>query len=81
MKEKKPEHFEFSEEVKERIIGLVLYQKQSAKEVAKKYDLQNVHIISNWVRIYKKNLEKGAILLPPMENKKRKDSKALRQRI
>ena len=54
MKEKKLEHFEFSEEVKEKIIGLVLYQKQSAKEVAKKYDLPNVHIIFNWVRINKK---------------------------
>jgi transposase-like protein len=76
-----PTQFEFSEEEKEKIISLVLYQKQSAKEVAKKYYLPNVHIISNWVRIYKKKLERGAILLPPMENNKRKDSKALKQRI
>ena len=42
MKEKMLEQFRFSEELKEKIIGLVLYQKQSAKEMAKKYDLPNV---------------------------------------
>jgi transposase-like protein len=81
MKEKMLEQFRFSEELKEKIIGLVLYQKQSAKEIAKKYDLPNVHIIANWIRIYKKNLEKGAIILPPMQKPKSKDTKALKQRI
>jgi len=81
MKEKMLEQFEFPDDLKEKIIGLVLYKNQSVKEVAKKYELPNVHIISNWVRIYKKKLEKGAIILPPMENKKRKDTKALKQRV
>lgn len=75
------EQFEFPDDLKEKIIGLVLYQNQPVKEVAKKYELPNVHIIANWIRIYKKNLEKGAIILPPMESKKRKDTKALKQRI
>lgn len=81
MKEKMLEQFEFSDELKEKIIGLVLYQKQPAKDVAKKYGLPNIHIISNWVRIYKKKLETGAIILPPMESKKRKDAKTLKRRI
>ena len=81
MKEKMLEQFEFPDDLKEKIIGLVLYQNQPVKEVAKKYELPNVHIIANWIRIYKKKLEKGAIILPPMESKKRKDTKTLKQRI
>jgi len=34
MKEKMLKQFEFSEDLKERIIGLVLYQRQPAKVVA-----------------------------------------------
>jgi transposase-like protein len=81
MKEKMLEQFEFSDDLREKVIGLVLYQKRPAKDVAKKYGLPNVHIISNWVRIYKKKLERGAIILPPMESKKRKDTKTLKRRI
>lgn len=81
MKEKMLEQFEFSDDFKEKIIGLVLFQNQPVKEVTRKYELPNVHIISNWIRIYKKKLEEGAIILPPMENNKRKNSKALNQRI
>lgn len=81
MKEKMLEQFSFSEVVKEKVISLVLYQKQCPKEVARKYDLPNVHVIANWVRIYKRNLEKGAIILPPMQKPKRKNTKALKLRI
>ena len=73
--------FEFPEDLKEKIVCLVLYQRQPAKVVAQKYDLPNVHIIANWIRIYKKKLEKGAITLPPMQKPKRKDTKALKKRI
>ena len=75
------EQFEFSEKVKEEIIGLVLYQGQPVKVVTKKYGLPNIHIITNWIRIYKKKLEKGAITLPPMQKQKRKDTMALKKRI
>jgi transposase-like protein len=81
MKEKMLEQFEFYEDLKEKIVGLVLYQRQPAKVVAQKYDLPNVHIIANWIRIYKMKLEKGAITLPPMQKPKRKDTKALKKRI
>lgn len=55
MKEKMLEQFNFSEELKEKVINLVIYKKQTAKDVARMYDLPNIHIITNWVRIYKKN--------------------------
>ena len=73
--------FAFSQKVKEEIIRLVLYQRQPAKLIAQKYGLPNIYIIANWVRIYKKNLEKGAITLPPMQKPKRKDTTALKKRI
>ena len=81
MKEKMLEQFAFSEKVKEEIIRLVLYQRQPAKMVAQKYSLPNIHIIANWVRIYKKKLEKGAVTLPPMQKPKRRDTIALKKRI
>ena len=81
MKEKMLEQFKFSEDLKEKIVSLVLYKKHTAKDVARMYDLPNVHIIANWIRIYKKNLEKGAIILPPMQKPKRRDTKILNKRI
>lgn len=76
-----PGQFQFTDELKERLVLLVVYQNQSPKELAKKYGLPNVHILVNWVRIYKKSLEKGAVTLAPMHPQKRKDTPALRKRI
>ena len=59
---------------------MVVYQNRSLKDLAKRYGLPNVHILANWVRIYKKTLEKGATLAP-MQPEKKIDSKALNQRI
>ena len=73
MKEKNQEQFKFSAELKEKLILLVVYQNVSPKLVAKQYGLPNVHILINWVRIYKK----AAPMTPP----KRKDTTALKQRI
>ena len=81
MKEKMLEQFAFSEKAKEEIIRLVLYQGQPAKMVAQKYSIPNIHIIANWVRIYKKKLEKGAVTLPTMQKPKRRDTVVLKKRI
>jgi transposase-like protein len=81
MKEKMPEQFKFSDELKEKLVLLVVYQNQPPKILAKQYGLPNVYILVNWVRMYKKTLETGAVTLPPMTPKKRKDSAALKQRI
>jgi transposase len=60
---------------------MVVYQNRSLKDLAKRYGLPNVHILANWIRIYKKILEKGAITLAPMQPEKKKDSKALKQHV
>ena len=73
--------FDFSEEQKERMVNLVLYQGWSARDVAKKFHLPNVHMLTNWVSIQKKKLESGAVPLPKMQPRKRKNTKELRQQI
>src|ERR1700712_4268873 len=80
MKEKMMEQFSFTEEFKEKLVLLVMYRNQSVKEVTKSYQLPNVHILNNWITLYKKKLEKGAITLDPMDPKKKSDTAALKQR-
>jgi transposase-like protein len=56
MKAKMLEQFKFTDELKERLVLLVVFQNQSPKELAKKYGLPNVHILTNWVRLAILNL-------------------------
>ena len=81
MKEEMFKQFKFSAKLKEKLVLLVVYQNRSPKSLAQQYGLPNVHILVNWVRIYKKALETGAVTLPVMQPKKLKDTKALKQRI
>jgi transposase-like protein len=81
MKAKMLEQFQFTDELKERLVLMVVFQNQSPKDLAKKYGLPNSYILTNWVKIYKRTLEKGAVTLAPMQPKKRKDIPALKQRI
>ena len=60
---------------------LVFYQNSPLKELSRQYGLPNAHMLANWVNVYKRTLEKGAITLPPMEPKNKKDTPALKQRI
>jgi transposase-like protein len=53
MKEEMLEQFRFSNELKEKLIFLIVYKNQSPKSIAKQYGLPNVHMLINWVRIYK----------------------------
>ncbi len=75
------ERFEFSRKLKEKLILQVVYQNWSPKVLARQYSLPNVQMLNNWVRNYKKTLEKGAVTLPAMASNKRKDSAALQLRI
>lgn len=75
------DQFKFSNELKEKLVMLVVYQNRLPKELSQQYRLPNVHILTNWVNIYKRSLEKGAITLLPMQPKKTKDTPALKQRI
>jgi transposase-like protein len=81
MKEQMLDRFSFPKKLKEELVGLVLYKGMDAKVVADKYGLPNVHILSNWIKFYKKKLEAGAITLAPMEKKGKVKTAVLRQRI
>ncbi len=81
MKAQMLERFQFTDELKEKLVLMVVYQNISPKVLAKKYGLPNAYILTNWVGIYKRTLEKGAVTLPPMQPNKRKDTPALKQRI
>jgi transposase-like protein len=81
MKEKMLNQFKFSPDLKEKLVMMVVYQNRHVKEVSQQYGLPNDHILANWVNIYKRSLEKGAITLPPMQPRKKKDTPALKQRI
>ena len=75
------EQFKFTDEFKEKLVLMVVYHNHSPKSLVKKYGLPNSYILTNWVRIYKRNLEKGAVTLPPMQSHKTKNATALKQRI
>jgi len=81
MKEKMLSRFSFTEKFKERLVLMVMYQGRSAKEVAKSYRLANVQMLNNWINLYKKKLEKGAVTLAMMDAKDKNDPQALKQRI
>ena len=70
----------YSKTFREKLVIMVVYQNLPAKVVAKMHHLPSVHMLTNWVSIYKKKLEKGAVSLLPMDPKV-KDSKALQARI
>ena len=75
------DRFKFSDELKEKLVMMVIYQNRLPKQLSEQYGLPNAHMLVNWVNIYKKTLEKETITLPPMQAKKKKDTPALKQRI
>ena len=78
MKETMLSRFSFTETFKEKLVLMVMYRNRSAKEVAKSYRLPNVQMLNNWVNLYKKKLEKGAVTLAVMDAKDKNDPKALK---
>lgn len=81
MKEKMLEQFSFNDEFKEKLVLLFMYHNQSVKEIAKSYNLPNTSILNNWITVYKKKLEKGAVTIVAMDPAKKKDPAALKQQI
>jgi len=81
MKEKMLEQFSFTDEFKEKLVLLIMYQNYSVKEIAKSYNLPNTYILNNWINLYKKKLEKGAVTIDAMGPTKKKDPAALKQQI
>ena len=81
MKEKMLEQFSFTDEFKEKLVLLFMYLNKSVKEIAKSYNLPNTYIMNNWITLYKKKLEKGAVTIVAMDPTKKKDPAALKQQI
>jgi len=81
MKEKMLEQFSFNDEFKEKLALLFMYHNQSVKEIAKSYKVPNTSILNNWITVYKKKLEKGAVTIVAMDPAKKKDPAALKQEI
>jgi transposase-like protein len=81
MKEKMLERFKFSAQLKDELVQMVMYKGEDPKSLTIKYRLPHVSTLLNWVAIYKKKLNKGAVTLPAMEKPKKADPKALQQRI
>lgn len=72
MKEKMLYRFKYSDELKEKLVMLLVYQNYPIKELSEKYGLPNAHMLVNWVNLYKKSLEKRAITLPAFQPKEKK---------
>ena len=81
MKEKMLEQFSFTDEFKEKLVLLVMYQNQLVKEIAKSYNLPNTYILNNWINLCKKKLEKGVVTFIAMNSTNKKDPAALKQHI
>jgi transposase-like protein len=81
MKEKMLERFAFSARLKDELVQMVMYQGADPKTLARKYRLPHVMTLNNWIAIYKKKLEKGAVPLAGMEKSKKATVKTLQNRI
>ncbi len=56
------EKLSFTKEFKEKLVLMAVYQNHAPKDLAaKKYGLPNVHMLVNWVGIYKRALERGLV--------------------
>ena len=81
MKEKMLERFTFSARLKDELVHMVMYQGADAKTLVRKYRLPHLATLHNWIAIYKKKLEKGAVSLAVMEKPKKAEVRTLQKRI
>jgi len=80
MKDRMLERFKFKAELKDKLVHLVMYQGAEVSDLVKKYRLPHAATLRNWIALYKKKLEKGAITLPLMKTTKKETLKALEQK-
>lgn len=75
------ERFAFPARLKDKLVQMVMYQGADLITLARKYRLPHVATLRNWIAIYKKKLEKGAVSLAGMEKPKKAIVKTLQNRI
>jgi len=80
MKERMLERFKFKAALKEKLVHMVMYQGADVKDLVKKYRLPHASTLRNWIALYKKKLEKGAVSLSTMKTPKKESLKALQQK-
>ena len=71
---------QYSEEVKDEAILRVLFNGESAIDVAEAMEIHNVQTINLWVNAYRRKIQEGLITLAPMTEKQKQDLHALQQR-
>jgi transposase len=71
---------QYSEELKEQAVFRVLFGGEDPYQVMESLDIHNIVVLNNWVNLYRKKIETGAITLPPMSSKNKTDNAALQQR-
>ena len=71
---------QYSEEVKDEAILRVLFNGESAIDVAEAMEIQSVQTINLWVNAYRRKIQEGLITLAPMTEKQKQDLHALQQR-
>ena len=71
---------QYSEDVKDEAILRVLFNGESAIDVAEAMEIHSVTTVNIWVNAYHRKIEEGLITLAPMTEKQKKDLHALQQR-
>lgn len=71
---------QYSEDVKDEAVLRVLFNGESAIDVAEAMGIHSVHTINLWVNAYRKKIQEGLITLAPMTEKQKQDLHALQQR-
>jgi len=71
---------QYSEDVKDEAILRVLFNGESAIDVAEAMEIHNVTTVTLWVNAYHRKIEEGLITLAPMTEKQKEDLYALRER-
>jgi transposase len=71
---------QYSEDVKEEAILRVLFNGESAIDVAEAMEIYSVSTVNLWVNAYRRKIEEGLITLSPMTEKQKQDLHALQQR-
>jgi len=70
----------YSEEIKQNAVYRVLFNGEAIELVIEELGISSIYTINNWMNSYKKKIEHGLITLPPMSEKQKDDSQALKQR-
>ncbi len=73
--------FEFTQAFKEKIVFEVYFKGKDIQKVVEEYDLPSIYVVQSWIKQFQKQLQNGAIVLPPMTDEQKQNLKAADIRI